>query len=134
MARKPRRERDQTNIDITPMLDVTFIMLIFFIVTTSFVKETGIEVNRPEAETGVRKQRGNILIGLRANGEIWINKIRTELAAVGHTIERLRTENPEGEVVIVADSASDSEIVINIMDQLARSGILNVAVATRPAE
>ena len=130
MARKPRKQREESEINITPMLDVVFIMLIFFIVTTSFVKETGITVTRPEADTATLKQRGNILVGVRANGEVWINKINTELPAVRSTIERLKAENPEGEIVIVSDEDADSEIVINVMDQLAQAGILSVSIAT----
>ncbi len=129
MTRVNRKDREESEINITPMLDVVFIMLIFFIVTTSFVKETGIVVTRPEAETAVLKQRGNILVGVRGNGEIWINKANVELPAVRPTIERLRTENPEGEIVIVADEDAKSEIVINVMDQLAQAGILNVSIA-----
>ncbi len=131
MPRVNRRDRDESEINITPMLDVVFIMLIFFIVTTSFVKETGIEVIRPDAETGELKQRGNILVGVRKNGEVWINKANIELPAVRNTIERLKSENPEGEIVIVADEAANSEVVINVMDQLAQAGILNVSIATR---
>ncbi|EDY81359.1 transport energizing protein, ExbD/TolR family [Verrucomicrobiia bacterium DG1235] len=111
------------------MLDVVFIMLIFFIVTTSFVKETGIQVTRPEAITAELKERGNILIGVQENGEVWINKNRVEMAAVQTVIERLRSEAPEGETVIVADKTADNAVVIQVMQQLARAGIGQVSIA-----
>ncbi|MGJ3242720.1 MAG: ExbD/TolR family protein [Opitutales bacterium] len=132
MPRKPRKQRDETEINITPMLDVVFIMLIFFIVTTSFVKETGIEVSRPDAETAVLKQRGNILVGVRSNGDIWIDKQQRDPRAVRTVIERIKAENPEGEVVIVSDQSADSKVVIDVMDQLAAAGILKVYIATNP--
>ena len=87
-------EEEEATIDMTPMLDVVFIMLIFFIVTASFVKESGIDVNRPEASTAVKKDRANILVAISANNEIWINKRRVDVRAVQANIERLRAENP----------------------------------------
>ena len=93
MIRRRNKERDESTIDITPMLDIVFIMLIFFIVTTSFVKETGVEVNRPNAATAVRDERGNILIAITANDEIWIDKRRVDLKAVRANIERLKIES-----------------------------------------
>ena len=97
MIRRRNKERDDSTIDITPMLDIVFIMLIFFIVTTSFVKETGVEVNRPNASTAVRDERGNILIAITANDEIWIDKRRVDLRSVRANVERLKAENPERE-------------------------------------
>ena len=89
-------EEESENIDLTPMLDVVFIMLIFFIVTASFVKEAGIDVNRPEAATAVKKERANILVAISDKGEIWINKRRVDIRAVQANIERLKAENPQG--------------------------------------
>ena len=99
MIRRRNKERDESTIDITPMLDIVFIMLIFFIVTTSFVKETGVEVNRPNAATAVRDERGNILIAITANDEIWIDKRRVDLRSVRANVERLKAENPEASLL-----------------------------------
>jgi biopolymer transport protein ExbD len=132
--RKDRRERDESEINITPMLDVVFIMLIFFIVTTSFVKETGTTVSRPVAETAQLKERGNILVGVRENGEVWINRQNVNITAVRQSIERLLRENPEGQVVIVADEDSDSEVVIRVMDQLGQAGVGRVSLASEQPE
>ncbi|MBU2277321.1 MAG: biopolymer transporter ExbD, partial [Gammaproteobacteria bacterium] len=96
-------DEEETAIDLTPMLDVVFIMLIFFIVTASFVKEAGIDVNRPEASTAVKKDRANILVAISENNEIWINKRRVDERAIQANIERLYAENPQGSVVIQAD-------------------------------
>ncbi len=129
MARRSRQRKEEQSIDITPMLDVVFIMLIFFIVTTSFVKETGIQVTRPEARTAELKERGNILVGIRENGEVWINKNHVEMAAIQTIIEKLRAENPEGETVIVADKEADNFVLTQVMQQLARAGIGQVSIA-----
>jgi biopolymer transport protein ExbD len=89
-------DEEEATIDMTPMLDVVFIMLIFFIVTASFVKEAGIDVNRPEAATAVKKDRANILVAISDKGEIWINKRKVDVRAVQANIERLYAENPNG--------------------------------------
>jgi biopolymer transport protein ExbD len=117
-------------IDMTPMLDVVFIMLIFFIVTASFVKEAGIDVNRPEAATAVKKDRANILVAISDKGEIWINKRRVDVRAVQANIERLHAENPQGTVVIQADKKATTDTLIKVMDASRSAGIEDVSIAT----
>ena len=129
MPRKRRKQQEDAGIDLTPMLDIVFIMLIFFIVTTSFIKETGIEVNRPNAATAVRDERGNILIAITANDEIWIDKRRIELRAVRANVERLKAENPEGSVIIQADKESKNGLLVETMDQVRLAGVQNVSIA-----
>ncbi len=129
MIRRRNKERDESTIDITPLLDIVFIMLIFFIVTTSFVKETGVEVNRPNAATAVRDERGNILIAITANDEIWIDKRMVDLRSVRANVERLKAENPEGSVIIQADKASKTGFLVETMDQVRLAGVQNVSIA-----
>ena len=129
MIRRRNKERDESTIDITTMLDIVFIMLIFFIVTTSFVKETGVEVNRPNAATAVRDERGNILIAITANDEIWIDKRMIDLRSVRANVERLKAENPEGSVIIQADKASKTGFLVETMDQVRLAGVQNVSIA-----
>ncbi len=119
---------------MTPMLDIVFIMLIFFIVTTSFVKETGIDVSRPNANTAEKKERGNILIAIRPNGDIWMDKRKVELAAVRANTERLHAENPEGSVVIIADQESQTGVLVQVMDQVRSAGVYNVSIAAKSGE
>ena len=97
-----KRIREESNLDLTPMLDIVFIMLIFFIVTTSFIKESGIEVNRPNAETAERDQKGNILVAISENNEIFIDRRKVDLRAIRPNIIRLKAENPEGSVIILS--------------------------------
>ncbi|MEK9779739.1 MAG: biopolymer transporter ExbD [Gammaproteobacteria bacterium] len=129
MLRRRRKQHEDAGIDLTPMLDIVFIMLIFFIVTTSFIKETGIEVNRPNAATAVRDERGNILIAITSNDEIWIDKRRIELRAVRANVERLKAENPEGSVIIQADKESKNGLLVETMDQVRLAGVQNVSIA-----
>ncbi|RUO75673.1 ExbD/TolR family protein [Pseudidiomarina taiwanensis] len=123
-------EEEETAIDMTPMLDVVFIMLIFFIVTASFVKEAGVDVNRPEAATAVQKDRANILVAITDNGEIWINKRQIDVRAVQANIERLYAENPQGSVVIQADKKATTEVLIKVMDAARAAGVYDVSIAT----
>lgn len=122
---------EETEINITPMLDIVFIMLIFFIVTTSFIKESGIDVNRPTAQTAERKERGNILIALQSNGEIWIDKRSVDIRAVRANVERLHAENPQGSVVIVADREARTGSLVQVMDQVRQAGITEVSLAAQ---
>jgi biopolymer transport protein ExbD len=124
-------QEEESEINITPMLDVVFIMLIFFIVTASFVKEAGIDVNRPDADTAVRQERANILIAISENNEIWIDQRQVDPRALRANIERLRAENPEGSVVIQADKKSITETLVTVMDSARQAGVYNVSIAAQ---
>jgi len=132
MARRHART-DDAEINITPMLDIVFIMLIFFIVTTSFTKETGAAIAKPIAEQAAALQNGTILIGIRPNDDIWMAKRQIELREVRQMVERARAENPEGSVVIVADQGARIGTVTQVMDQVRLAGVEGIAIsAERP--
>ena len=131
MPRKKRREEEESEINITPMMDIVFIMLIFFIVTTSFIKETGINPNRPETETAIRAEQGNILIAIAPNDQIWMNKGPIELEAVKIMVEAAHAENPESSVVVVADELASTGLVLDVMDQIRSSGISKISLSAR---
>ena len=120
---------EEQNIDITPMLDVVFIMLIFFIVTATFIKEAGIEVNRPDAATAVKQEKANILVAIGPNNDIWIDRRRIDIRSVRPNIERLHAENPQGSVVIQADKESKTDTLIQVMDAARSAGVFNVSIA-----
>ena len=124
-------DEEEATIDMTRMLDVVFIMLIFFIVTASFVKEAGIDVNRPDAATAVKKDRANILVAISDTGEIWINKRQIDVRAVQANIERLHAENPQGTVVIQADKKATTETLIKVMDAARAAGVFDVSIAAQ---
>lgn len=124
-----RATDDDTEINITPMLDIVFIMLIFFIVTTSFTKETGAQIIKPQADQAVRLIKGTILVGVRSNDEVWMNKRRIEVREVRAMVERAKAENPEGSVVIVADKGSRIGVVTQVMDQVKLAGVQGIAIS-----
>ena len=121
---------EESAIDITPMLDIVFIMLIFFIVTATFVKESGIDVNRPDANTATQQDRANILIAIDDTGAIFIDRRRVEIDAVRANIERLHAENPQGTVVIQADENASTNQLVAVMDASREAGVYDVAIAT----
>ncbi len=129
MRRRRKRESEESEINMTPMLDVVFIMLIFFIVTSSFVKEAGIDVNKPDAVTAERKERGNILVAISDRGQIWINKREVDIRTVRANIERLHAENPLGSVVIQADRDSKNGLLVAVMDAARLAGVDEVSIA-----
>lgn len=122
-------DSEGNDIDITPMLDIVFIMLIFFIVTTSFVKESGVTVSRPSAQTAEEKKGSNILLAIRANGEIWIDRRAIDVRAVRPNVERMKAENPEGSVIIQADEFAPTGLLIKVMDQVRLAGISDISIS-----
>jgi biopolymer transport protein ExbD len=123
-------EEEDNEINLTPMLDVVFIMLIFFIVTASFIKEAGIQVERPDTTTADKQEDAAILIAISANDEIWIDRKETDPRAVRGMIERLHAENPKGSIVIQADEESTNEMLVIVMQAAKQAGVANVAIAT----
>ena len=122
-------EEEENEINLTPMLDVVFIMLIFFIVTASFVKEAGLDVNRPDAPvTETKPEDANIIVAITADEQIFIDR-RTEPNAVRGMIERLHAENPKGSIVIQADEESTNEMLVIVMEAAKQAGVSNVAIA-----
>jgi len=122
---------EEQEINITPMLDVVFIMLIFFIVTATFIKEAGIEVNRPDAATAVKQEKANILVAIGPNDDIWIDRRQIDVRSVRPNIERLHAENPQGSVVIQADKESKTDTLIQVMDAARQAGVYNVSIAAQ---
>jgi biopolymer transport protein ExbD len=120
---------DEAEVNLTPMLDVVFIMLIFFIVTASFVKEAGIDVNRPNAATAERKEKGNILVAISEDNQIWIDRRQVDPRALRANIERMHAENPNAAVVIQADEESKTKLLVLVMDAARMAGVTNVSIA-----
>jgi len=122
-------EEEESEINLTPMLDVVFIMLIFFIVTAVFVKEPGVEVTKPEASTAITPEAASIFVAVTPNNEIYIDGRSVDPAAVRSELERLRSENPEGGLVIQSDQAARNELLIMVMDAAKDAGIGEVTIA-----
>jgi biopolymer transport protein ExbD len=128
MAKRHAHTED-AEINITPMLDIVFIMLIFFIVTTSFTKETGASIVKPQAEQAIALRNGTILIGIKSNDDIWMSKRLIELREVRSMVEQAKAENPKGSVVIVADKDSRIGTVTQVMDQVKLAGVQGIAIS-----
>jgi biopolymer transport protein ExbD len=116
-------------IDLAPMLDFTINLLIFFIITTSFIKEPGVQVEKPFASTAVNDPLGNLLIAVRESGEIWMDRREVEVRDIRLMIERFHIERPDDSVVIIADRDSEAGIVAEVMDMVRAGGIDNVSIA-----
>jgi biopolymer transport protein ExbD len=131
--RKRRAENgEDTEVNITPMLDIVFIMLIFFIVTTSFVKETGINPQKPVAETARQKPHANVLIGIDTEGRVWMNDRQVEVGQVRQLIEDAVNETPESSAVLIADTEAPTGVLIDLMDQVRLGGISEISVSAEP--
>lgn len=118
------------DINVTPLMDIVFIMLIFFIVTSTFVKEPGVEVNRPEAQTAKIRKLANILVAITDENEIWINKDKVELDAVRINVEQIRQENPKGTAVVQVDRDADTRYLVEVVNQIRAAGIEDIAIST----
>ncbi|MCZ6890460.1 MAG: biopolymer transporter ExbD [Gammaproteobacteria bacterium] len=132
MSRKSRihKSDDEADINLTPMLDVVFIMLIFFIVTATFIKQSGIEINRPEALTHQKKPTVSVLVAISESGDIWIDKKKVDANAVRAHIERIHAENPKGGLVIQADRDATYEKLKAVLDAARAANLTEVAIAT----
>jgi biopolymer transport protein ExbD len=132
-ARHHSTDSGEHGIDLAPMLDFVLNLLIFFIITTSFVKEAGVVVTRPNADTAEQRESGNILIAVRENGEIWMDRRQVDLRQVRSLVERMHVERPEDTAVIVADRASRAGVVAQVMDEVRAGGIKDVALGAIPS-
>lgn len=128
-AKRHLPAQEETELDMTPMLDIVFIMLIFFIVTTSFVKESGVTVNTPQAATASKQEKVNIFIALTASGEVWIDRRPVDPRSVLAIVARLHADNPEGSVIIQSDVDAPTGKLVEIMDQVRLAGVEGIAIA-----
>ncbi len=128
-ARRHLQAPEEAELDMTPMLDIVFIMLIFFIVTTSFIKESGVTVSTPQAQTAAQQENANIFIAITADGEVWIDRRPVDPRAVRTVVARLHADNPEGSVIIQSDEEAATRTLVEVMDQVRLAGIESIAIA-----
>lgn len=128
-ARRHLPAPEEAELDMTPMLDIVFIMLIFFIVTTSFVKESGVAVSSPSAESASQQENANIFIAITAQGEVWIDRRPVDPRSVRAIVARLHADNPEGSVIIQSDEEASTGSLVEVMDQVRLAGVEAIAIA-----
>lgn len=126
---RPSRNREDAQIDLTSMLDIVFIMLIFFIVTSSFVRESGVEVNRPQASHAVSQKDTGIFIAITSANDIYIDKRIVDTERVQATIEHMLVDQPDAALVIQADEHAYNGTVVKVMDAAKGAGVKNIALA-----
>jgi biopolymer transport protein ExbD len=131
VRRSIRGGGDKVDVNISPLIDMVFLLLIFFVVTTSFVKETGIDVHRSTAETAEVKAGGSIMIGVTGEGEVWMEGKKVDVRSVRGLVERALAEDPEAGVIVIADRESQTGDVVQVMDQCRLAGAVNVSLAAR---
>ena len=128
-VRRHLPETQDTELDMTPMLDIVFIMLIFFIVTTSFVKESGVTVSTPQEDSATSQENANIFIAITAEGEVWIDRRPVDSRSVRAIVARLHADNPEGSVIIQSDGEASTRMLVEVMDQVRLAGVEGIAIA-----
>lgn len=120
-------DADSNEVNLTPMLDVVFIMLIFFIVTTSFIKESGVEIERPESSAASPRPDTQVLVALTPEGAVWVDGNPVDAHRVGQKVAGMVSD--DGGVVIQADRDSTTGLLIEVMDRLKQAGVEQIAVA-----
>ncbi len=123
----------EDDVNVTPLLDIVFIMLIFFIVTSTFVKEPGVDVNRPEAQTAKVRKFASILVAITEDNDIYINKDEVALEEVRINVEGLKRENPKGTAVVQVDAKADTRYLVDVVNQIRAAGVTDIAVSTEDA-
>jgi len=125
----PRRDRKAVAIDIGPLMDMVFILLIFFIVTSTFTRETGVDVTKPQAQSAQQVQKENILIAITREGTIHVNERQVDFAALKDILEQLITRNPDREAVLIADKNAQTGLLVQVIDACNLSGVKKVSIA-----
>ena len=131
-SRRHTHPPDETHIDLAPMLDFVLNLLIFFIITNTFVSEAGIHINRPTATTAVKQERSNVIVAIAPNGEVWSDGHRVDIRALRAHLQKRRQENPNAAVIVQADRDARAGLVVEAMDQARLAGFKDVAIAATP--
>jgi biopolymer transport protein ExbD len=131
VRRTMRGSGERVDVNMSPLIDMVFLLLIFFVVTTSFVKETGVDVTRATAATAETVAATSIMIAVTEDGDVWMEGKRVDVRSVRGLVERSLAEDPEAAAVIVADRDSRNGLVVEVMDQCRLAGAANVSLAAR---
>lgn len=132
--RNHSQKEEEVEINMTPMLDIVFIMLIFFIVTSTFIKEPGVDIDRPDAETTAPVKTVAVLIAITSDNRIFIDKKEIDLRSVRASVERMLKENPKGAIVIQADKGSEAGVMMKVMEAVRDAGASATKISTNKTD
>ena len=124
-------DQEDHGIDLAPMLDFVLNLLIFFIITTSFVKQTGAIVDKPFADTAEHRESGNLLIAVKPDGAVWMDRKQLDLRELRPAIEKLHIERPDDTIVIIADKLAPAGQVAKVMDEARKAGVKDIAISAQ---
>ena len=127
----PRKKQKDMGIDMGPLMDIVFILLIFFVVTSSFTRETGVDVTKPQAQTASQLEKENLLIAITREGTIHINERQVDLASLQDILKQSLAKMPDREAVIIADKGSETGVLVQVIDACNLSGVKKVSIAAQ---
>jgi biopolymer transport protein ExbD len=124
-----RKKRKEASIDVSPMMDMVFILLIFFVVTSTFTRETGVEVTKPQAQSASQLEKENILIAITREGSIHVNERQVDIAGLKDVLADVLAKNPDREAVLIADKAAMTGSLVQVIDACTLAGVKKVSIA-----
>ena len=127
----PRRKQKDMGIDMGPLMDIVFILLIFFVVTSSFTRETGVDVTKPEAQSASQLEKENILIAITLEGTIHINERQVDLASLQDILKQTLAKTLDREAVVIADKGAQTGVLVQVIDACNLSGVKKVSIAAQ---
>ena len=127
----PRRKQKDVGIEMGPLMDIVFILLIFFVVTSSFTRETGVDVTKPQAQSASKLEKENLLIAITREGTIHMNERQVDLASLQDILKQSLAKAPDREAVVIADKESETGVLVQVIDMCNLAGVKKVSIAAQ---
>ena len=127
----PRRKQKDVGIEMGPLMDIVFILLIFFVVTSSFTRETGVDVTKPQAQSASQLEKENLLIAITREGTIHMNERQVDLASLQDILKQSLAKAPDREAVVIADNESETGVLVQVIDMCNLAGVKKVSIAAQ---
>ena len=127
----PRRKQKDVGIEMGPLMDIVFILLIFFVVTSSFTRETGVDVTKPQAQSASQLEKENLLIAITREGTIHMNERQVDLASLQDILKQSLAKAPDREVVVIADKEAETGVLVQVIDMCNLAGVKKVSIAAQ---
>jgi len=127
----PRRKQKDVGVEMGPLMDIVFILLIFFVVTSSFTRETGVDVTKPQAQSASQLEKENLLIAITREGTIHMNERQVDLASLQDILKQSLAKAPDREAVVIADKESETGVLVQVIDMCNLAGVKKVSIAAQ---